>query len=242
MVQSLRFEGFVDNSSGDDLLCSSACNQFPDLVFIQTGKPAEQHLVSIGMVWILPSSHFDQRLAASDRRRRSKRRFRERVRIINNMPALFRSLQRVQLSIATKSFAGICVAVAAKLPTVLAASIGKQGTESEKKSLRISVKCRIDRRVGEETQLALGAVSGNDRGMGMRALRLFRSGDLVTESGMYAVLHSTPHTLIQHRSHIEGDRFQECKMCPMGVWYRLEAQHVRGSGRIPAHAQVAFCA
>ena len=37
----------------------------------------------------------------------------------------------------------------ATLPTVLAMSRGKQGTESEKKSLRISVKCRIDRRAGK---------------------------------------------------------------------------------------------
>ena len=63
----------------------------------------------------------------------------------------------------------------------------------------------------------------------MRVLKIFRSGDLVTESGMYAVLHSTPHALIQHAIHIEGTRFNGCKMCPMGVWYRLEASHFRWS-------------
>ena len=70
----------------------------------------------------------------------------------------------------------------------------------------------------------------------MRGLKIFRSGDLVTESGWYAVFHSTPHALIQHAVHIEGARFHECKLCPMGVWYRLEASHVRGLKRIPPHS------
>jgi hypothetical protein len=57
----------------------------------------------------------------------------------------------------------------------------------------------------------------------MQAQRLFRSGDLVIESGVYAVLHSTPHSLIEHETHIQGARFGRCKFCPLGVWYRLEA-------------------
>jgi len=72
----------------------------------------------------------------------------------------------------------------------------------------------------------------------MSLRHIFRSGDLVTESGLYAVLHSTPHALIQHAIHIEGTRFQGCKMCPMGVWYRLEASHVHRSGRIPPDVAV----
>lgn len=64
----------------------------------------------------------------------------------------------------------------------------------------------------------------------------------MTESGLYAVLHSTPHALIQHAIHIEGTRFQGCKMCPMGVWYRLETSHVHESGRIPPDAAVAVSA
>ncbi len=65
----------------------------------------------------------------------------------------------------------------------------------------------------------------------MKGFKIFRSGDLVIESGLYAVLHTTPHALIQHALHIEGARFQGCKMCPMGVWYRLEASHVPSSER-----------
>lgn len=72
----------------------------------------------------------------------------------------------------------------------------------------------------------------------MRGLKIFRSGDLVTESGLYAVLHSTPHALIQHAVHFEGVRFQGCRMCPMGVWYRLEASHVGWSERILPRASL----
>ena len=73
----------------------------------------------------------------------------------------------------------------------------------------------------------------------MRALRLFRSGELVPESGLYAVLHSTPHTLIQHATHLEGTRFHECRMCPLGVWYRLEARCVRTPAPILSYVQLA---
>ncbi len=74
----------------------------------------------------------------------------------------------------------------------------------------------------------------------MRGLKIFRSGDLVTESGLYAVLHSTPHALIHHAVHIEGAHFQGCKMCPMGVWYRLEASHVPWLERILPHTRFAM--
>jgi hypothetical protein len=73
----------------------------------------------------------------------------------------------------------------------------------------------------------------------MKAFRLFCSGDLVTESGLYAVLHSTPHSLIEHAIHIEGTRFHECRMCPLGVWYRLEAPQVWTSDRMLPCAQAA---
>jgi hypothetical protein len=76
----------------------------------------------------------------------------------------------------------------------------------------------------------------------MNVLGLFRSGDLVKESGTYAVLHSTPHSLIQHATHIEGTRFHECKLCPMGVWYRLEAPYTRAYDAVPRRAQAAWSA
>lgn len=61
----------------------------------------------------------------------------------------------------------------------------------------------------------------------MREQRLYRSGELVTKSGVYAVLHSTPHSMIQHVAHVEGTHFKQCKLCPLGVWYRLDAPGVR---------------
>jgi hypothetical protein len=73
----------------------------------------------------------------------------------------------------------------------------------------------------------------------MRAFRLFRSGDLVPESGVYAVLHSTPHAVIQHVSQVEGARFHECRMCPLGVWYRLEAPYLGTFERLWSHAPAA---
>jgi hypothetical protein len=73
----------------------------------------------------------------------------------------------------------------------------------------------------------------------MKRLSLFRSGELVVESGVYAVLHSTPHALIQHVAHTEGDHFEECKMCPLGVWYRLEVSNVRTSERMFPQVRIA---
>jgi hypothetical protein len=76
----------------------------------------------------------------------------------------------------------------------------------------------------------------------MNVFRLFRSGDLVTASGTYAVLHSTPHSLIQHATHIEGTRFHECRLCPMGVWYRLETPYIRAYGGASRQPQAAWSA
>jgi hypothetical protein len=60
----------------------------------------------------------------------------------------------------------------------------------------------------------------------MGLLKMYKSGDLVTQSGIYAVLHSTPHMLIDHQIYVEGARFRGCRMCPLGVLYRLEEQCV----------------
>jgi hypothetical protein len=47
-------------------------------------------------------------------------------------------------------------------------------------------------------------------------------GDLVHTSGVYVALHSTPHTLVERVMYVEGDRFRRCKLCPLGVLYRLD--------------------
>lgn len=60
----------------------------------------------------------------------------------------------------------------------------------------------------------------------MGLLKMHDSGDLAPRSGIYAVSHSTPHMLIDHQIYIEGARFRGCRMCPLGVLYRLEEQCV----------------
>lgn len=52
---------------------------------------------------------------------------------------------------------------------------------------------------------------------------ILRPGDLVPTSGVYAVLHSTPHKLLESEEYFEGSRFRECGMCAIGPWYRLQA-------------------
>ncbi len=61
----------------------------------------------------------------------------------------------------------------------------------------------------------------------MAFFNTYRSGDLVPASGSYAALHSTPHKLVERSIHIEGDRFEPCSMCPLGVLYRLEQSGVQ---------------
>jgi hypothetical protein len=56
----------------------------------------------------------------------------------------------------------------------------------------------------------------------MAFLNTYKSGDVVPASGSYAALHSTPHRLPEHAVHIEGDKFERCRLCPLGVIYRLE--------------------
>jgi hypothetical protein len=58
----------------------------------------------------------------------------------------------------------------------------------------------------------------------MGRLKVHKSGDVVPQSGIYVVLHSTPHMLIDHQIYIEGSRFRGCRTCPLGVLYRLEEQ------------------
>jgi hypothetical protein len=56
----------------------------------------------------------------------------------------------------------------------------------------------------------------------MAVLNVFKDGDLVTASGVYSALHSTPHKLVERATYIEGDRFESCHLCPLGVIYRLD--------------------
>jgi hypothetical protein len=64
-------------------------------------------------------------------------------------------------------------------------------------------------------------------GAPMAFFNTYRSGDLVPASGSYAALHSTPHKLVERSVHIEGDKFEECRMCPLGVLYRLEQSGIQ---------------
>jgi hypothetical protein len=56
--------------------------------------------------------------------------------------------------------------------------------------------------------------------------KILKSGEQVPETGVYQALHSTPHALIQHEIHFEGSTFRGCKLCPLGVLYRLDRQCV----------------
>jgi hypothetical protein len=55
---------------------------------------------------------------------------------------------------------------------------------------------------------------------------ILRSGDLVPQTGLYRALHSTPHALLQHEFHLQGTRFRGCRLCPLGVLYRIDNQCV----------------
>jgi hypothetical protein len=56
--------------------------------------------------------------------------------------------------------------------------------------------------------------------------RIFKPGDLVPVSGVYAALHSTPHSLNVQQELFGGGRFPGCRICPLGVWYRLQNQAI----------------
>jgi hypothetical protein len=56
----------------------------------------------------------------------------------------------------------------------------------------------------------------------MGLFSIFKLGDVVPTSGVYATWHSTPHALIEHTICLEGQRLPGCRLCPLGVMYRLE--------------------
>ena len=43
------------------------------------------------------------------------------------------------------------------------------------------------------------------------------------------MMRNPPDALIQHVTHVEGTHFNECRLCPLGVWYRLNVPSVRVS-------------
>jgi hypothetical protein len=66
----------------------------------------------------------------------------------------------------------------------------------------------------------------------MAIFNTFKGGDLVPQSGTYTALHSTPHRLLWRVLYVEGHRFQGCKLCPLGVLYRLEGPCVPTSSSV----------
>jgi hypothetical protein len=101
----------------------------------------------------------------------------------------------------------------------------------------ISAESRIDARdgVGETLDGEFSAeklVTPGEQQRMKLLRRMYKSGDEVRETGVYAVLHSTPHMLIEHRICFEGGRFRGCRMCPLGVLYRLENQCVRSGDEV----------
>jgi len=54
-------------------------------------------------------------------------------------------------------------------------------------------------------------------------MKVLKSGEKVPASGIYRVMHSTPHILEQREMYVEGSRLPNCEVCPGGVLYRLES-------------------
>ena len=66
----------------------------------------------------------------------------------------------------------------------------------------------------------------------MGLFNTYTAGESAPASGVYAVLHSTPHKLIERVTYIEGETFQRCRVCPLGVLYRLEEPCVPSAGSL----------
>ncbi len=49
----------------------------------------------------------------------------------------------------------------------------------------------------------------------MGLFKTYKSGDTVPASGIYAVLHSTPHMMIERQMCVEGSQFGRCTVCPL---------------------------
>ena len=71
--------------------------------------------------------------------------------------------------------------------------------------------------------------------------RTFRPGDLVRTSGVYELLHSSPHVVGQRVMYFEGSRFPQCTTCKEGVFYRLESPCVASPSLTREVWQLAAC-
>ena len=56
-----------------------------------------------------------------------------------------------------------------------------------------------------------------------RSMKVLKSGEKVPASGIYRVVHSTPHLADQRDMYFEGSRLPDCELCPGGVLFRLES-------------------
>jgi len=73
----------------------------------------------------------------------------------------------------------------------------------------------------------------------MSFFKTFKSGQIAPASGVYAVMHSTPHRRIERVVYVKGSRFQRCRTCPLGVLYRLEEASIPVSSITAADARFA---
>lgn len=65
-----------------------------------------------------------------------------------------------------------------------------------------------------------------------RTMKALKSGEKVPSSGIYRILHSTPHIPVQRELYFEGSRFRGCDDCPGGVFFQLESPCVPGLPRM----------
>jgi hypothetical protein len=72
-------------------------------------------------------------------------------------------------------------------------------------------------------------------------MKALKSGEKVPASGIYRVLHSTPHAAEQREMYFEGSRFPECQICGAGALYRLESPCVPMAVPVVAELAAAVC-
>ena len=78
-------------------------------------------------------------------------------------------------------------------------------------------------------------------GKRLRIGKTFRPGDLVRTSGVYELLHSSPHAVGQRVMYFEGSRFPRCRTCKEGMFYRLESPCVPIRGLAGEACEIAAC-
>jgi hypothetical protein len=78
-------------------------------------------------------------------------------------------------------------------------------------------------------------------GKNLKSVKTFKSGELVPASGVYEVLHSSPHALGHREMYFEGSRFPQCGICSAAVLYRLHSPCVPIQVPIQADFAIAAC-